>query len=223
LPLCPRSSLISGPSLVALWEMESIGLPILCSLMDEATTCAVNGARLPRFTVPFTSSFTRTSERTFSPRTRCIQTGASIRTRHGSELGWSDPVFTATGCVAVAPAQHRRLRDDAMPRSEGQWERKTTRLQMVLGEEGNSYALQLRLLRLLHPAHSPSEFGKGSWPKVPTKSSKLRTTEMGGSDPGNFGPSRPKLCSGSLPPNCSQFADSEKRAATESTKFACAL
>jgi len=107
----------------------------------------------------------------------------------------------------VAPAQHRRLRDDAMPRSEGQWERKTTRSQMVLGEEGNSYALQFRLLRLLHPAHSPSEFGKGSWPKVSAKSSKLRTTETGGSDPGNFGLSRPKLSSGSLPPCCSHFAE----------------
>jgi hypothetical protein len=97
------------PSLVALWEMESIGSTILCSFMDEATKCAVNGARLPQFTVPFTSSFTRTSGRTLRPKTRCIQTRAGIRTRRGSELGWSDPVFTATKCVAVAPAQCQNL------------------------------------------------------------------------------------------------------------------
>lgn len=64
---------------------------------------------------------------------------------------------------------------------------------------------------------------KGVGTKASAKSSKLRTTKTGGSDPGNFGLSRPKLSSGSLPPYCSQFAESEKRPPADPTKFACAL
>ena len=59
--------------------------------------------------------------------------------------------------------------------------------------------------------------------KASAKSSKLRTTKTGGSDPGNFGLSRPKFYSGSLPPCCSHLAGSLRRAATESGEFACAL
>ena len=63
---------------------------------------------------------------------------------------------------------------------------------------------------------------KGIDRKASAKSSKVRTTKTGGSDPGNFGLSRPKLCSGSLPPCCSHSAESVMRAVTESGKFACA-
>lgn len=64
---------------------------------------------------------------------------------------------------------------------------------------------------------------KGVDPKASAKSSKVRTTKTGGSDPENFGLSRPKLSSVSLPPCCSQFAEPEKRSAADSIKFACAL
>lgn len=51
---------------------------------------------------------------------------------------------------------------------------------------------------------------KGVDQKAFGKSSKLRTTKTGGSDPENFGLSRPQLSSVSLPPCCSQFARPEK-------------
>jgi len=46
--------------------------------------------------------------------------------------------------------------------------------------------------------------------RVSGESNKVRTTKTGGSDPENFGLSRPKFGSGSLPPYCSQFAESER-------------
>jgi len=77
-------------------------------------------------------------------------------------VGLERPVFTATKCVAVAPAQHRRLRDEIILRSEQESAKRTRPFDAAFGEEGNFYALHFHLHRLPHPAHSPCDFKKGS-------------------------------------------------------------
>jgi hypothetical protein len=47
-------------------------------------------------------------------------------------------------------------------------------------------------------------------PKLPSKSSRVRTTKTGGSDPGNCGLNRPKFCFGSLPPCCWHVTEAEE-------------
>jgi len=58
--------------------------------------------------------------------------------------------------------------------------------------------------------------------KASGENTKVQTTKTGGSDPGNFGLSRPKLCAGSLPPMLFAPEHSENSQRREATKFACA-
>lgn len=62
--------------------------------------------------------------------------------------------------------------------------------------------------RTLHAIHVI--FREGVEPKASGKSSRVRTAKTGGSDPKNFRLSRPKFCSGSLPPRCSHHEQLEK-------------
>jgi hypothetical protein len=65
----------------------------------------VNGVENDRFTDAFTSPFTSSVNLTTAKRHGCAQNNEDFVRAQNTDLGWSDPVFTATEFVAVAPAQ----------------------------------------------------------------------------------------------------------------------
>ena len=152
----------------------------------------------------------------------CLGYDDVLARRQKTGLGWSDPVCTATELVALAPALCRGG-NEVMPPSENEpgaktappmWHPVTKVILMlctsVFTDSRTRHAIQVLL-------------SVGVGPKTSRKSSRVRTTKTGGSDPENFGLSRPKCRPGSLPPVVRTLQSQAKPPVTEPTKFACAL
>lgn len=148
----------------------------------------------------------------------------SVRGQTPDEAG-ATPPFAArcvTGSRGVAPASSRRKRDRFWPRTEqerrtrkhGHRRSQVTKVRVVFCTPDFSIFRTFRALQVKHY--------KGDLFRERTNSSLRKITETGGSDPGDFGLSRPKLYSGSLPPPSFAAGTATTEVGNEPTKFACA-